>query len=245
MEELEIGQRLQELRKHRGFTQEYVAKKLFISQSAYSMVESSNHSLNTVHIIRLCNLLNVSADYLLLGTKNLIEMSIKNNFIPLFNTIAHAGILKKAAKKENFSNEVEFYRIPGFNPTAETVLIEIEGKSMEPTVMGGDILICQRQNHFEHILDGSLAILATNEDFLLKRIRIDSDEDYLWVESDNLEEPNKKKIYKKNILSLYMVKGKVSHILIPRYELAFKGKIQDLEESINFLKQEIYKFSKK
>src|SRR5690606_27150389 len=130
-------------------------------------------------------------------------------------------------------------------PTKDSVLIEIEGVSMEPTVISGDILLCQTQNNLDHVLDGSVAIIVTEGELLITRIFIHEDKKYFRIESDNPDDEDKKDIKKSKIIQLLMVLGKVSNVLIPHRELAFKGKLKTLEESVASLSKEVFKISKK
>ena len=65
----EVGNRLKESRKNAGYTQTDVAKKLFMTQQQYSRFENGVFELNYDQIIFLCNLFDISADYLF-GLKN-------------------------------------------------------------------------------------------------------------------------------------------------------------------------------
>ncbi|WP_373059197.1 helix-turn-helix domain-containing protein [Zunongwangia sp. H14] len=78
----EISTRIKELRKKNGFSQNYVAKRLFISQAAYSLIENSQNGIGAEHILKLSKLYMVTTDYLLKGDKQLIKMSSENGFIP-------------------------------------------------------------------------------------------------------------------------------------------------------------------
>ncbi|MBQ9166348.1 MAG: helix-turn-helix transcriptional regulator [Oscillospiraceae bacterium] len=57
--------RIRDLREDHDYTQEYVAKVLGTSQSMYARYERSATELPIRHLISLCNLYKVSADYIL------------------------------------------------------------------------------------------------------------------------------------------------------------------------------------
>lgn len=235
--------RLKELRKKHNLTQVVVAEKLFVTQTAYSHMEANINAVSVDHLFTLSKLYNVTIEFLLTGNKKLIIMNSKNGFLPLINAKAHAGFLK-GTPEENVMDDFEYYRIPGFNPTSDSVLIEIEGTSMQPTINEGDVLICQIQRNFEYVLDGSTAIVVTEKEFVLTRLFKHEDNRYFRIEGDNTAEENKKKdIAKSKILKLLLVLGKVSNALLPHKELAFKGKLRSLEESIDLLSKEVFKIS--
>lgn len=241
-----IIKRLKKLRKDNNFTQAYVAKELFVSQSAYSLMEGGQNAVTADHILQLAKLYGVTADFLLTGNTNLIEMTAKNGFLPLIDAKAHAGFVKNAHKENVFDN-FQFYRIPGYKPTEESVLIEIVGDSMLPTIISGDILICQTQKP-DYVLDGSVAIIVTEGELLTTRLFKHHDNNYLRMESDNpndeSKDESKKEIKKSKILRLLLVIGKVSNAILPHKELVFKGKLKQLEDSVEFLNKEFYKMNK-
>lgn len=67
---MNIAERLQELRKKAGYSQEQVAEKLGISRQAISKWESGQGKPEIDNIVRLTEIYEVSADYILLGTEN-------------------------------------------------------------------------------------------------------------------------------------------------------------------------------
>lgn len=244
MHKTEIGLRLRELRKKNQFSQQYVAENLFISQAAYSLIENSQNGIVAEHIIGLSNLYEVTTDYILKGDKHLIRISPSQGFIPYVKIKAHAGFVKKSP--ENLVvDDYEWYRLPGYNPTQDHLLFEVEGESMVPTVLPGDILICQKQNHWDSVLNGSVVVLVTKEAILVKRVRKENGVNGFSVENDNPEDSRILKYNYEEIKEIFMVRGKLSNVLIPHHQMTSSGKIQNLEESIEYLKKELYSINKK
>ena len=60
----EVGNRLKESRKQAGYTQDQVAKLMYMTKQQYSRFENGVFELNYQQIIKLCQLYNISADYL-------------------------------------------------------------------------------------------------------------------------------------------------------------------------------------
>ena len=60
----EVGNRLKESRKQAGYTKDQVAKLMYMTQQQYSRFENGVFELNYQQIIKLCQLYNISADYL-------------------------------------------------------------------------------------------------------------------------------------------------------------------------------------
>ena len=66
---MSIAERLQELRKQSGYSLEQVAELLGLSRQAISKWESGQGKPEIDNIVKLTEIYNVSADYILLGTE--------------------------------------------------------------------------------------------------------------------------------------------------------------------------------
>ncbi len=64
-----IGQRIAELRKERGYSQEYVAEQLNVSRQAVSKWECDASAPDTYNLIALAELFGVSVEYIAIGKK--------------------------------------------------------------------------------------------------------------------------------------------------------------------------------
>lgn len=73
---VDIAERLQELRKKSGYSQEQVAEKLGLSRQAISKWESGQGKPEIDNIVKLTEIYNVSADYILLGTEKEVTVSV-------------------------------------------------------------------------------------------------------------------------------------------------------------------------
>lgn len=240
-----IGERIRDLRKQNGYSQTLVAEKLFISQAAYSLIENSQNGIAVDHIINLSRLYRITTDYILKGDKYLVKIDPENGFIPLIRAHAHASFIKNFHEENSFEIS-DWYRIPGFNPSIEQKLFEVAGESMSPTILAGDVVICQDQPKIDNILDGTLVLLVTAKGVYIKRIRLDSNKDILLLESDNVHDKiEDQKINKADIYQAMVVRGKISSVILPHHQIASKGKIQKMEESIDYLKNELFKMNKK
>lgn len=63
----QIGERIQKRRKLLGFTQESFAEAMGVSIQMVSNLERGNKQIRIGNLIRLCEILQVSADYILTG----------------------------------------------------------------------------------------------------------------------------------------------------------------------------------
>lgn len=63
----EIGKRIQSRRKQQGLTQEQLADRMNVSIQMISNLERGNKSIRIDNLINLCQILDVSTDYILTG----------------------------------------------------------------------------------------------------------------------------------------------------------------------------------
>lgn len=73
---MDIAERLQALRKKAGYSQEQVAEMLGLSRQAISKWESGQGKPEIDNIVKLTEIYNVSADYILLGTEKEVSVSV-------------------------------------------------------------------------------------------------------------------------------------------------------------------------
>lgn len=57
-----VSKKIEKIRKLKGFSQEYVAAKLSISQNAYSKIERGETKVTTVKLIEICEVLEVDVN---------------------------------------------------------------------------------------------------------------------------------------------------------------------------------------
>lgn len=103
---LKIGENIRKIRELKGFSQEYMAGKLNISQRAYSSIESENDKIDTKRLKAIAEILEVNVlDILAFNDKVLFTNTHCNqskSSIGVFNTV-YMG--------ENKINEIQEARI--------------------------------------------------------------------------------------------------------------------------------------
>lgn len=62
---VQIGSRIKRARVSRGYTQEKIAEILDISVTHYQNIEYGKYNISNMHLAKICNLFNLSADYIL------------------------------------------------------------------------------------------------------------------------------------------------------------------------------------
>lgn len=66
---VEFGKRLKQIRKKRGITQEKLSELLHLSADSISNYENGKTTCMPEHVTKICQLLNISADYLYFGVE--------------------------------------------------------------------------------------------------------------------------------------------------------------------------------
>ena len=75
----DIGNRISHRRKTLGYTQEQLAEMMDVSIQMISNLERGNKAIRIDNLLKICNILQVSTDYVLTGVQNDCELSEKIN----------------------------------------------------------------------------------------------------------------------------------------------------------------------
>lgn len=157
-----FNERLKTLRIQRKMTQSELAKKIYISQPAYSKYEVGTASPNPETLSKIADALDVSVDYLLgSGSQPARPGYIR---VPVLGRVA-AGIPIDAIEEiidwEDISAEAA--------GDGEYFGLQIKGHSMEPKISDGDVVIVRRQPDVD---SGDIAVVLVNgDDATVKRIK--------------------------------------------------------------------------
>lgn len=157
-----FNERLKTLRIQRKMTQSELAKKIYISQPAYSKYEVGTASPNPETLSKIADALDVSVDYLLGSDSQPARPGYTR--IPVLGRVA-AGIpidaIEEVIDWEDISAEVA--------GDGEYFGLQIKGHSMEPKISDGDVVIVRRQPDVD---SGDIAVVLVNgDDATVKRIK--------------------------------------------------------------------------
>ena len=149
-----FNERLKTLRIQRKMTQSELAKKIYISQPAYSKYEVGTASPNPETLSKIADALDVSVDYLLgSGSQPARPGYIR---VPVLGRVA-AGIpidaIEEVIDWEDISAEAA--------GDGEYFGLQIKGHSMEPKISDGDVVIVRRQPDVD---SGDIAVVLVNGD---------------------------------------------------------------------------------
>lgn len=151
------------MRELRGYTQGDMADKLELTSANISSYERDKSAPPSLVLAKICDLLNTSADYLLLRKDNYLQYECaEDKSIPLFNTI-HANLTK--------SEDNILYPIPQGQGKQPDFCIRIQDDSMiECGIKNGDIVFLRKGKWAEY--NGQIVAVITNgEPGTLKRMQ--------------------------------------------------------------------------
>jgi len=178
----------------------------------------------------------VPTDRILKGSHNSIMMSSTNGFVPLINVEARAGFIENR-DNEQWMSTLDMFKLPGYEPAQGQKLFEVEGDSMMPTLMHGDILITQHTEDISEILDGSVAVIVTTKSVLTKRIKKDLSNDAIILISDNSKYESISYDLE-NILEILIVRGKITSSLNV-VDMDANKRVQHLESQVDKLQSDM------
>lgn len=209
-----IGQRIAQILKERNYSQTKLAKEYGLNQSVISeMIRGFREIDRLVNIVS--TKFNISRDYIIDG--ELSKMGInaveevfsptgdnkmdeirdsvslmsykapnKNIGIPLIPTSAMAGALGGDSITINEWDIEDYYVIPAFKKS--DFCIRVDGDSMQPRYMRGDILACTRVPLSNLWFQwGKVYIIDTRQGVLVKHVEKGNDSNHIKLVSDNTD----------------------------------------------------------
>ena len=157
-----FNQLLKKARKNKGLTQAEVAKKLYLSQAAYSKYETGASSPNPETLSRIAEVLEVSVSDLLGKRGGVARPGFVR--VPVLGSVA-AGIPIEAIEDVIDYEDLDADVFGG----GEYFGLQVKGHSMEPKISDGDVVIVRRQ---EDVESGEIAVVLVNGDeATVKRIK--------------------------------------------------------------------------
>lgn len=172
--------RLKEARKAKGLTQVEVSKIIGISQNGYSDWETGKNRVDAVSLNKLADLYGVSVDYLLGGSETPTNAALR---IPVLGSVP-AGIPLEAIE-----DIIDWEEIPQSLASGgkEYFALQVEGDSMYPDYLPGDIVIVQKT---PVCASGDDCVVYVNGyDATLKQVKLDEKHGTLTIVPKNPSYP--------------------------------------------------------
>ena len=175
--------KIKDLRKRQGLSQKDLADMLGVSQNAVSQYESGKRVPSLDMLVKIANILSVSADYLLeRGTTNEQPFGRQIKEVPKVDITEDTMMIPLVASLRcGYDYQGVPYEIikPVQVPSAyakkwgkNIVAMKAVGNSMSPTIVQGDMIICKPGDGWE---DGNIVVFSVNDSDTIKRIRHSND----------------------------------------------------------------------
>ena len=88
----EMGRRIAQRRKQMGLTQEQLAEMSGLSHQFFSSVETGAKNIRAENVVKLCRVLQVSADYILTGRSNEIDTDNLSNMLRRLDAVSYTHL---------------------------------------------------------------------------------------------------------------------------------------------------------
>lgn len=210
-----------------------------------NQVLKGKRDVTVINVMALVEKFGVNSEYLLAGYGPMFKdeedqqrNSIKEDKIMYLPMEAHAGNFDQF--NETISkDELEFFSIPGYQPNyGEHRCFDIAGDSMEPTLFGGDKIICSlvsSDNAYCSLRDNFVYVVIANGDIVVKRVINNLKRNgTILLKSDN-DFYRPREIDGNEINEIWMVNLKISRFMADPANVknGFHQEIDILKQTIN------------
>lgn len=156
------SERIKELRKNKHLSQLDLAEKLGVNKVTVSQYERGVRRPNIDVVAALCDIFNVSTDYLL-GEDDVTMRFVNGEGLKRLDAVQRIPVLGRVAAGvpiEAIEDVIDWEDISEDSP-GEYFGLKIKGDSMSPRIMEGDTVIVHAQNDAEN---GDIVIVQINGD---------------------------------------------------------------------------------
>lgn len=91
----EFGNRIRIIRKKNKMTQEQLAEMLFLSVDSISKIENGKVMCMPEHVVKICQIYEVSTDYLFFGGKSCSFISLENSDSKILHALSKCSEVQK------------------------------------------------------------------------------------------------------------------------------------------------------
>ena len=203
----QFAQRLKQLRKERGMTQQDLADRLGLKRAALGAYEEGRAEPRLVNVVALADFFGVSVDALLKGDgfeeartrgHSLRVLSVAVNAATEEERVAVVPVKAAAGYLDGYGDPEYVQRLPTFDlplpevtPNMTYRMFQIEGDSMLPVPSGSYILSTFEEDW--HRIGGMrpYVVVTCDRGVVFKRIenRLDTEHRDFWLISDNPDYP--------------------------------------------------------
>jgi len=207
---------LNQLKKEKGVSIYQIAQKIGYAPQSFSRIKSGGQNMPIRWIHKICDTYNINKNYVFLNEEPMLmdgsvkkpkkaDISEVQNKLPLYE----AGITDDMKKVlgDNILNPNFFTAIPHFADC--TFALRVSGESMSPRYRSGDIVVCKQLKDRNLILHGEPYVVLTSELCTLKYLDPHPTDPHKFILRSENPKFSSSPINKKNILLLFVIKGKV------------------------------------
>ncbi len=215
------GDRLKQIRKALGMTQQQLAERLGVGKAALSMIETGRASLTSRNRNILVQELNINPDYLESGSEPMFnaepdltayrhrtDNALPLQSVPLYSIEGTAGLVPLFT--EGTQKPVNYIHIPNL-PKCDGA-IYVVGDSMYPLLKSGDIVLYKQLSDPEDIFWGDMYLLSLDIDgeeyITVKYIQKSEREGYVKLVSQNPHHADKE-VAMQRIRAIALVKASI------------------------------------
>lgn len=189
-----FSQRLKALRREKKITQEQLAKKVGVERSSIGKYEGSGNIMPSHEVLSaLADFFDVSVDYLIGRTNEVSNVTPIYTFNKTENKSLSKGIkipvlgrVVAGVPVEAVEEILDFEEItPEMAAQGEHFALRIQGDSMEPRMIAGDVVIVRKQSDVDN---GDTAVVLVNgNEATIKKIKKSEDGIMLIPTNPNYE----------------------------------------------------------
>lgn len=188
---MSISKRIKQLRSEKKLSQVQFSKQLEVSQASVSQYENGTRSPDTAFLTKICERYEVNLNWLLTGSGPMFQELIPMDASILSDTIRLPIVAEIAAGEPCevvLDEPLGWLDIPKqllhFPPPY--FMFKVKGRSMEPHILNGDIVICSRDWRGQ-TLNGKIMAFRTPDGITLKRLALDDKHRITWLMPINHE----------------------------------------------------------
>ena len=156
----DIGKRIAQIRRDRGYNQEQLAEMALLSRITLARYETGAIEPGALALSRIADALGTSTDELLCRTEKLPPfINVVREAVPIIGEIACGAPITAQENIEGFADLPDGVRAD--------FALRCKGDSMTPTFLEGDLVLIRQQPDVE---DGQIAAVGINGEATLKHI---------------------------------------------------------------------------
>lgn len=189
---IEVGQKIRNLRKNQGITMKELGERVGLSESNIQRYEIGKiKGIDINLLIKIADVLDVSAQYLMGGDKNKDTLDTSMNFqYKYFPISISAGSLENIDAIQDYEFISLSDKILGkYARSKNIILLKINGESMNNIIPNGSyIIVDTSRNTINDIKDRDIVVFSENGSYSVKRYINDSANQRILFKPDSTDD---------------------------------------------------------